>query len=293
MTTASASSSSLLNKTIVFYGAGSMAEAIVRGIVETGVAAPGNVTVLNRSNGDRLLELQKRYGVVPALTEEQKNAALAESDIVVLGMKPKDSATALLALKPHLRPNQLIVSLIAGLTIGTIQQLLASEQPVIRTMPNTSSSIGLGATGISFSASVPEDGRALALSMFQAIGIAAVVEENLLQTVTAVSGSGPAYIYYMMEAMIRSGIEQGLSLDAASELVVQTVRGAAEMVRTTGEDPAELRRKVTSPNGTTQAAIETLERLGFPEAIDKAMLRCAERAEEMGQAIADEAFARK
>jgi len=289
---ANLSSSNLKDQTIVFYGAGSMAEAIIRGIIETGAATPGKITVLNRSNGDRLLELQKKYGVVPALTPEQKDAALAQSDMIVLGMKPKDSASALLALKPLLRPEQLIVSLIAGLTIQTMHRLLANEQPIVRTMPNTSSSIGLGATGISFSSSVPEEGRALALSMFGAIGMTSVVEENLLRTVTAVSGSGPAYIYYMMEAMIRSGIEQGLAPEAARELVVQTVRGAAEMVRLTEEDPAELRRKVTSPNGTTQAAIETLERHGFPEAVSQAMRRCAERAEEMGQAIADEAFAR-
>ncbi|RUS46301.1 pyrroline-5-carboxylate reductase [Cohnella sp. AR92] len=284
--------SRLKDKTIVFYGAGSMAEAIIRGIVETGVATPANIKVLNRSNGDRLIELQQKYGVVPALTPEQKNAALAESDLVVLGIKPKDSVTALLALKPLLRPEQQIVSLVAGLSIQTMHQLLETEQPIIRTMPNTSSSIGLGATGISFSGSVPEDGRSLALEMFGAIGLATVVEESLLQTVTAVSGSGPAYIYFMMESMISAGIAQGLAPEAARELVVQTVRGAAEMVRLTGEDPADLRRKVTSPNGTTQAAIETLDRLGFPGAVRQAMDRCAERSEEMGRAIADEALTR-
>lgn len=280
----------LAHSKICFYGAGSMAEAIVRGLVGTGAAPAGNITVLNRSNTERLAELQGLYGVLTAATEAARQDALATSDVIVLAMKPKDAAAALRAISPALRADQLLVSMIAGLSIDTIQRLTRADQPVVRTMPNTSSSIGLGATGISFSAGLPEDARRLALDMFGAVGIAQVVEEPQLEAVNAVSGSGPAYLYFIMESMIAAGVDQGLSPEAARELTVQTVRGAADMVRLTGEAPAELRRKVTSPNGTTQAAIETMQRLGVDAAIAEAMRRCADRAGEMGRAIADEAL---
>ncbi|MDI4645544.1 pyrroline-5-carboxylate reductase [Cohnella hashimotonis] len=280
----------LAHSKICFYGAGSMAEAIIRGLVDTGTAPAGNITVFNRSNADRLAELRGRYGVLTADSEAARQDALLTSDVIVLAMKPKDAAAALRALAPTLRAEQLIVSLIAGLSIETIRKLTGASQPVVRTMPNTSSSIGLGATGIAFSEGLADDTQRLALDMFGAVGIAQVVEERLLEAVTAVSGSGPAYIYFVMEAMIAAGVAQGLTPEAARELTVQTVRGAADMVRLTGEQPSELRRKVTSPNGTTQAAIETLQRLGVDEAFSAAMDRCAERAGELGSAIAEEAL---
>lgn len=278
------------NATLCFYGAGSMAEAILRGLVEKNVASPRQIRVMNRSNADRLRELERTYGVVPAIDPADRERALSEADVIVLGMKPKDAAAALVSLKPKLRGEQILVSVIAGLSIGTIEALLGRPHPIVRTMPNTSSTIGLGAAGISFSESLSPEGRSLGVALFDAIGMTTVVEERLLDTVTAVSGSGPAYIYYMMEAMIDAGAAQGLTPEAARDLAVQTVLGAAEMVRRTGEAPAELRRKVTSPNGTTQAAIETLERLGFASAVRQAMDRCAERAGEIGRAIADEAL---
>ena len=274
---------------LCFYGAGSMAEAILRGLVEPKLAEPGSISVLNRQNADRLRELSSRYGVVPADTDDKKNAALTAADVIVLGMKPKDAAAAIKALKPLLRPEQLIVSLVAGLSISTVHQLLGREQPVVRTMPNTSSTIGLGATGISFSSSVTAENRELALAMFGAVGMTAVVEEPLIEAVNGVSGSGPAYVYYLMEAMIDAGVKLGLTPEAAKTLTVQTVRGAAEMVLAIGESPEELRRKVTSPNGTTEAAIRTLERFDFREGMNQAIVRCAERAREMGDAIRDEA----
>jgi|HigsolmetaGSP12D_1036236.scaffolds.fasta_scaffold00566_8 pyrroline-5-carboxylate reductase len=274
---------------IAFYGAGAMAEAIVRGLIEGGVASPGRITVMNRHNADRLEELRSRYGVAAAFDPAARESALSQADIIVLAMKPKDAAAALKALRPLLKDDQLIVSVIAGLSIATMQRLLGRPQPIARTMPNTSSTIGLGAAGISFSASVPPAGREQTLAIFGAIGLTAVVDESQLDAVTAVSGSGPAYLYYMMEAMIEAGVSLGLPPDIARELTVQTVRGAAEMVRRTGEDPAGLRRKVTSPNGTTQAALEVLERLRFREAVGSAMSRCAERSGELGRAIAEEA----
>jgi pyrroline-5-carboxylate reductase len=277
------------NVSICFYGAGAMAEAILRGITEAGLTMPDRITVMNRQNAERLRELHQRYGVVPAIGEQAKQDSLRTCDVVVLGMKPKDSASALRALAPLLRPDQLIISAIAGLSIDTIMTLLGGQRPIVRTMPNTSSTIGLGATGISFSTSVSPMQKDMALAMFGAVGITTVVDEPLIEAVNGVSGSGPAYVYYLMEAMIAAGMDLGLTPEAARELTVQTVRGAAEMVASTGENPADLRRKVTSPGGTTQAAIDTLERFRFQEGMNAAILRCAERAREMGEAIRSEA----
>ncbi|UVI27816.1 pyrroline-5-carboxylate reductase [Paenibacillus spongiae] len=272
---------------LCFYGAGSMAEAIVRGLLDRGLADPSRVSMLNRSNVDRLEELADRYGVQVS-SEQDANAQrsmLREADVIFLSMKPKDAADAIRKLQGIVTSSQLIISVIAGLSIQTIQQLLGQKASIVRTMPNTSSTIGLGATGISFSSTVDDNQRQLAQAMFDSIGLTAIVDEPLIEAVTGVSGSGPAYVYFLMEAMIKAGTQLGLSDEAARELTVQTVLGAAQMVKSTGDNPAELRRKVTSPNGTTQAAIETLDKHDFTNGVIRAVARAAERASEMGADI--------
>jgi len=272
----------LIRRKLCFYGAGSMAEAIVRGLISAGLAEPADIVMFNRANAARLNELRDRYSVRIAADDKAREQALREADVIFLCMKPKDAADALRRLSPVLRDGQLLISVIAGLSIAAIEQLIGRRLPIARTMPNTSSTIGLGATGISFNDAASDAQRALVLNMFRAIGIARVVDESLINAVTAVSGSGPAYLYYMMEAMIDTAVSLGLAEDTARALTVQTVLGAAHMVLETGEEPAELRRKVTSPGGTTQAAIETFERLDFRGAVGQAMRRAAERAGEMG-----------
>jgi pyrroline-5-carboxylate reductase len=269
---------------ICFYGAGSMAEAIVRGLIDQKITSPHRITMMNRSNAERLQTLSERYGVRTGNRPEDKEAFFREADIIVLAMKPKDALAALQAASP-LIDQQLIVSVIAGLSISTMLKAIGKPVAISRTMPNTSSTIGLGATGISFSSGVSEAHKSSVLSIFRAIGIAYEVEEAQLDIVTGVSGSGPAYVYYFMEQMIAAGIQGGLTEETAKQLTVQTVLGAAQMISHTSEEPAELRRKVTSPNGTTQAALETLDRLQFPEAVRQAVLRAAERAGELGRAI--------
>ena len=278
----------LINHNIVFYGAGSMAEAIVRGMIARNVVESGNVVMLNRSSNERLAELRSRYGVQGSNDSEQKIGHLRTAPVIVLAMKPKDAAEALRMLGPLLSPDQLVISVVAGMTIRTMQGLLGTPQPVVRTMPNTSSSIGLGATGIAFSKEVSEQSRRTALNIFEAVGLTAVIDEERMETLTGISGSGPAYIYYMMEAMIAAGIRGGLPLEQSRELTVQTVLGAARMVQQTGEEPAELRKKVTSPNGSTQAALEVLEQGNFFETVIAAVNRCAERSREMGVALEKE-----
>jgi pyrroline-5-carboxylate reductase len=279
-------SSVLSDRHICFVGAGSMAEAIFRGLITRGFIAANQISVVNRQDNERLQELQQTYGVSVSEEQAEKDRFIQNADIVVFAMKPKDAGSAIAELSPLLTEKQLIVSVIAGLSMSTIEALLKGSYRIIRTMPNTSSTIGLGATGVSFSSSVSPAERQMGLELFQAVGIAVEVEETLLEIVTGVSGSGPAYIYYMMEAMIEAGVRGGLTEDTARQLTIQTVLGAAEMVQTTEEDPAELRRKVTSPNGATQAALSTLDDHHFTLGLIKAVQRSAERSQEMGAEIA-------
>lgn len=278
-------SSSLRKQKICFMGAGSMAEAIVRGLVEHKKARADYVFIVNRHNQNRLEELRKKYGIQTNPDSKIKNKFIQDADIIVLAMKPKDVEDALNQLQPLLKPNQLIISVIAGLTIKTISSILNTNHSIVRTMPNTSSTIGFGATGMSFSEQISPEQQELAIEIFQSIGTVSIVKEQHLDIVTGLSGSGPAYIYYMLESMINAGIEGGLTSDIAKELAVQTVLGAANMVKMTNEEPNILRKKVTSPGGTTQAAIEMLDTHHFSETVKKAVLRAAERANEMGGMI--------
>lgn len=280
--------SDLDGKSICFIGGGSMAEAIIRGLVEQKRLSGNAITVLGRDNADKVNALAVKYGIVPVIEANAKLAAVQAADIVVLSMKPKDAADAIRLYRSDMRADQLAVSVIAGLSIASVAKLIGLPLPIVRTMPNTSSSIGLGATGISFNESAGEGHKRMARDIFESIGIVCEVEEQKLDIVTGVSGSGPAYIYYVIESMIAGGISGGLDVDTARLLTIQTVLGAAEMLRHTGEDPAELRRKVTSPNGTTQAALELMGAHGVGESISKAVLRAAERAGELGAAIAEQ-----
>lgn len=273
------------NEKILFSGAGSMAESIVRGLIHKGVAEPVQITMHNRSNQERLAYLSSQYGVRTASQEADKDKDVLEASVIVLAMKPKDAADALRALGSKLTGSPLIVSVIAGLSISTMQALLGRPLPIARTMPNTSSSIGLGATGLALSTEVTPEQLATVMSMFEAVGQVSVIPESQMEILTGVSGSGPAYIYYMMEAMIAAGVEGGLTPEQARELTVQTVLGAAVMMKETGEDPAKLRKNITSPNGSTQAALEVLDAHRFSEGVKAAVHRCAERSREMGEAV--------
>ncbi|MHA7963455.1 pyrroline-5-carboxylate reductase [Paenibacillus sp. CAU 1782] len=283
MNTAASDAISSLN--VCFYGAGSMSEAILRGMLQKKLLAPQRVSMLNRSGGERLAELKRLYDVTTLLDGSTKEELLGKADIIFLAMKPKDAAEALVQLNGLLSPKTLIISVIAGLSIETMSFLLGGNQPIVRCMPNTSSTIGLGATGISYSSSVSQEQREITETIFSSFGIHAVVDENLQGAITGLSGSGPAYVYYFMEAMIEAASQLGIERETAHHLILQTVTGAAEMVRLTGEKPEDLRRKVTSPGGTTQAAIEVLSQQDWSGTFIKAMFRAAERAGEMGRDI--------
>lgn len=274
----------LAGRTLCFIGGGAMAEALIRGLTAKKVVPPERIRVVDKAGPTRLDELRKTYGIRPVSAEAAAEAA-GGADLVVLAVKPKDAAEAIRQYRDGFTAGQMIVSFVAGLSIASIQRLAGMPLPVARAMPNTSSSIGLGATGLSFSPETDAAGKAMARALFSAIGLVCEVEERLLDIVTGVSGSGPAYFYYFVEALIRGGVVGGLDEQTAKQLAYQTILGAAEMLRQTGEPPEALRRAVTSPGGTTEAAIRLMDGEDVGGAIRRAVLRAAERAAEMGADI--------
>ncbi|TQR35526.1 pyrroline-5-carboxylate reductase [Brevibacillus brevis] len=264
---------------IGFLGAGSIVEAMLSGIGKKGLIPSERISVTNRNNMERLEQLANNYGVTAT---QDKFDVVRSSDILILAIKPKDAAEALQDLRGVVRSDQLIISVIAGVSTSLIGEWLGAECPIIRTMPNTSSAVGLSATGLCANPFVQEEHRELATKLFEAIGTVYEVAEEELDIITGLSGSGPAYIYYLVEAMMGAGAKAGLDREMARQLTLQTVIGAAHMLLDTREEPSILRQKVTSPGGTTQAGLEVLEAYQFQEAVTAAILRAAERSREMG-----------
>ncbi|WP_147058978.1 pyrroline-5-carboxylate reductase [Sporosarcina luteola] len=264
--------------TIVFVGAGSMAEAIIAGIVDGGVMHPRDVFVMNKSDDDRLSYLQQKYGVSIVCPERK---ALRDAELIVLGTKPKDIHQAMADIAGFLNENAAVLSVIAGVSIATIECGLGSR-PIARSMPNTSATIGKSATGVSMNHAVDEQMKRRILTLLSGIGIVKEVQEDELHAVTALSGSGPAYIYYMVEALEEAAITEGLSKEIARELIIQTFEGASAMLRQTGEEPSVLRTNVTSPNGTTEAGIKALEKNSFKKIIAECIQSAETRSRELG-----------
>jgi pyrroline-5-carboxylate reductase len=262
-----------------FLGAGSIVEAMLSGILKKQLLPADQILITNRSNRDRLHQLSETFGVA---THTDKADVIRNADILVLAMKPKDAADACRSYRGLIRRDHIVISVIAGVSTGLIGEWLGVDCPIIRAMPNTSSAVGLSATGIAANTVATDEHLQLATRLFESIGSVYTVAEEELDIVTGLSGSGPAYIYYLVEAMEGAGATAGLSREMARQLTVQTLLGAAQMLIHSSEEPSLLRQKVTSPGGTTQAGLEVLESFRFQQAIASAVLRAAERAKELG-----------
>lgn len=268
----------LKEKVIGFIGAGSMAEAMISGIVASEIIPANNVVVSNRSNIDRLMELENKYGVRGVMKQDLN---MNELDIIVLAMKPKDIEIALSSLKDQLNSSQLLLSVLAGVSTSYMEEGLNPGQPVIRVMPNTSSMIGESATAISAGKHVAMDHIVDTKVILETIGKVYTIEEEQMDVFTGVAGSGPAYFYYLMEHMEKTAKDAGLDEEVTRDVVAQTILGAAKMMQTNNEEPASLRKKVTSPNGTTAAGLEALSENGGGKAISAAIKGAAERSKEI------------
>ncbi|WP_077620303.1 pyrroline-5-carboxylate reductase [Bacillus sinesaloumensis] len=272
----------LHEKTIAFIGAGSMAEAMISGIVAAGKVPSQQITVTNRTNSTRLQQLEADYKI-NGLSSQQLN--LKNIDIIVLAMKPKDAEVALLSIKDSLLPSQLVLSVLAGISTTFMEQHLPEGQQVIRVMPNTSSMIGESATAISAGSYTTTDNMSLAKELLESIGEVYEIPEEQMDIFTGVAGSGPAYIYYLMEHMEATVKKFGLQEDMSRDIIAQTIVGAAKMIQQQNETPTTLRENVTSPNGTTAAGLAALEKSGGGKAISQAIKNAAKRSHEISSQL--------
>ncbi len=269
-----------MDQKIVFIGAGSMAEAIIAGLTKSDSLAHQRIFVTNKSNQDRLTYLEETYGIKQV---NDKDKIISESDIVVLAMKPKDMKDALSSIKSLIHSKQLILSVLAGTSTKAILKEINKEVPIIRVMPNTSALIGESATAISKGKYVEEYHMTIANKLLHTIGKTVTVEEDKMHAVTSISGSGPAYIYYLVEAMQKAAIDAGLEQDIAEQLIKQTIIGVGEMLRTSSEPVHILRENITSPEGTTEAGLNALKKHGFEKAITECVESARKRSLELGE----------
>ena len=272
--------SAALNCNICFIGGGNMAQALIGGLISRGLPAT-RITVSDPVEKVRALLAEKEINVTG-----DNSAAIQDADIVVLAVKPQVLAQVLQPLK-GLVNNKLIISIVAGAEIATLSALLGTER-IVRVMPNTPALVQTGAHGLYANASVETNDRELASQVLASTGLTIWVDsEAQIDVVTAVSGSGPAYFFYMMESMIRAGKNLGLDEKVATALTLQTALGAAQMAITSSNTPAELRKNVTSPNGTTQAALEVFDRAQISQNIQAALAAAQKRSQELAQELSE------
>lgn len=265
--------------TIAFIGAGNMAHALIQGLIATARLPPQRI-VASDPDDSRLRTLQSELSI--RVTSNNPDA-VADADVVVLATKPQVLGTVLEELAAALRPDTLVISIAAGVPTRRIQEGLAEGTRVVRTMPNTPALVGAGSTAVAAGLHATEEDLQVAQQLFESVGIVVRVLESHLDAVTGLSGSGPAYVFSMIEALRDAGVREGLSEPIALRLAAQTVRGAARLLLESGEAPEALREKVTSPGGTTLAGVQALQEQGFHDAVVGAVRAATRRSSELGK----------
>ena len=259
-------------------GCGNMAEALLRGVIGANFMQISSIVACDPS-----LERRKVFNRELRLQVEEDNSAAASAQRVMLAVKPQVMSEVLAAIAPHVREDALVVSIAAGVTTAQLDAGLGGKGRIIRVMPNTPMLVGAGMSVLAAGPRAEKDDLLWAQKLFAICGLAIVAEEHLLDAVTAVSGSGPAYFFYLIEAMIAAGTAEGLDADVAKLLAVQTCVGAGKLLTETGEPPEGLRARVTSPGGTTQRAIETLDAAAVKDSLTAAIRAAARRSRELGE----------
>ena len=256
-------------------GAGVMGEALIAALIRSGVN-PADISFAEK-RAERASELETRYSIV----HKELTAVAAESSTILLVVKPQDMQATLEELATHISPESLVISFAAGKTIASISSGLGKSNPIIRVMPNTPALVGKGASGYSLGAGVTDAQRVFVADFLASTGKAIEVPENLQDSVTATSGSGPAYFFAFVEAMVDGAVALGLTREDATVLTIQTVVGAAALLDQSGDSPTTLREKVTSPNGTTAAALASFKTSGLDATVASAMAAAAKRSQEL------------
>ena len=268
---------------LAFLGAGSMGGAILRGLVAAGLTG-GGVTATNRSiaKASELAGLEGVTSVALEANPDGNTAAAASADIVLIGVKPAMVPDLLDEIAPHLRPGAVVVSLAAGVTLETFARHLGPGVATLRSMPNTPSLVGKGVTGLAAGPAATAEDVAVVRSLFETVGHVVEVPESQIDALSTISGSGPAYVFLLVEEFTKAAVRMGFDDDAARLLAEQTFIGATALLAASDVDPAELRRRVTSPKGTTERAVAVLQhaRLDdtFTDAAEAALVRAKELA---------------
>ncbi len=278
---ATSSSTQLTGRLLGFLGAGNMAGAIIKGLLHAHVVPPASILASDVKD-ERLAQLHAAHGI----RTTKDNLALArEVDVLVLSVKPQVLEKTLRLVTPAIRPETLVISIAAGVPIEALEGQLPEGTRVVRTMPNTPATVLAGATAIAAGTHATEEDLATTRALFEAIGRVVMVEESLLDAVTGLSGSGPAYVMLMIEALADGGVKVGLHRDTALLLAAQTVYGSAKLLLETGEHPGRLKDMVTSPGGTAIAGLHTLEAGGLRTTLINAVETATKRAAELGEAM--------
>ncbi|MCC3268401.1 pyrroline-5-carboxylate reductase [Arthrobacter gengyunqii] len=267
---------------LTFLGCGSMNEAILSGILAGGLPAAQVTATVRRP--ERAAELRERHGITVLANNDDPEAnrtAVAGADVVIIGVKPVGVAALLAEISSALPGGAVVISVAAAVSLEMLEAGLPTGQPVIRSMPNTPAKVGRGVVSISAGTSATEATMALAAELLASTGRVVQVPEEQVDAVSAVSGSGPAYAFYLAEAMARAGVELGLDPELSAVLARDTVAGAGYMLAEPGADATALRRGVTSPNGTTEAAIRSFDEQDLPGVIARGARAAAERAAEI------------
>jgi pyrroline-5-carboxylate reductase len=269
----------VVDKKIAFLGGGNMAEALIKGLIVAGAAKPDQILVMDISS-DRLEYLKKTYGVMP---QKSNLDATRGAGVIVLSVKPQVIERVLGEISSAVDENKLVISIAAGIVIDKLEKALSGKPRVVRVMPNTPALVLAGAAALAGGKNATSEDLALARNIFNSVGRAVIVEEKLMDAVTGLSGSGPAYVFMIIDALSDAGVKAGLPRELALELAAQTVYGAAKMVLETNEHPGKLRDMVTSPGGTTIEGLHALEKGKLRAVLMNAVEAATARSKELGK----------
>ncbi len=268
---------------LAFLGAGSMGGAILRGVVASGIHVDGGITATNRTpeKAAAFADLDGVTSIALSETADGNADAVAKARIVLVGVKPAMVPDLLREIAPHLADDAIVVSLAAGVTLQTFADNLGADVRVIRSMPNTPSTVGKGVTGLAAGSAASADDLALVHRLFATVGAVVEVPESQIDALSTISGSGPAYVYLLIEELTNAAIGMGFSESDARVMVEQTFIGATALLDASGEEPAELRRRVTSPKGTTEKAVAVLQDAHLDRTFADAAAAALARAKEL------------
>jgi pyrroline-5-carboxylate reductase len=266
-----------VNQNIVIFGIGAMGSALVKSWITSKLIQPARITAADVDEA-KCKQMAARYKIKVA-TDGLK--ALKSAGLVILAVKPQQMKELLVRVGPQIPKKALVISIAAGVSTGQLERALAQGCPIVRVMPNTPALLGAGMAAVAKGSRAKSGHVKLVLNLFSAMGKAIEVTEDKMDLVTGLSGSGPAYVFRMVEAMTSAGVKGGLSGDTAFLLAAQTVYGAGRMMLETGKSPEELRVQVTSPGGTTQAGLKALDVRGFKETLEAAITAATDRSVEL------------